>query len=65
MKTVFATMEELNQMMGFAEDLESYEYVCKEVLNFYGGTVSSREAIIASVSDSASACTPRSPGRGV
>jgi hypothetical protein len=32
-------MEELNGMWGFAEDLESYEYVCKELLNWYGGPV--------------------------
>lgn len=37
-KTVFDMMEELNHMWGFAEDLESYEYVCKEFLNFWGGT---------------------------
>ncbi|EKM59592.1 uncharacterized protein PHACADRAFT_250189 [Phanerochaete carnosa HHB-10118-sp] len=37
-KTVFDSMEELNHMWGFAEDLESYEYACKEFLNFFGGT---------------------------
>ena len=42
MKTAFALMEELNHMWGFAEDLESYEYVCKEFLGFFGGPVSCR-----------------------
>lgn len=41
-KAVFDSLEELNQMWGFAEDLESYEYVCKELLNYSGGTVSRR-----------------------
>lgn len=38
-RSVFATMEELNYMWGFAEDLESYEYVCKEFLNYFCGPV--------------------------
>ncbi|KIP09848.1 hypothetical protein PHLGIDRAFT_34214 [Phlebiopsis gigantea 11061_1 CR5-6] len=36
-RSVFATLEELNHMWGFAEDLESYEYACKEFLNVFCG----------------------------
>lgn len=44
-KSAFSTMEELNHMWGFAEDLESYEYVCKDLLSLFTGPVSRRTPI--------------------
>ncbi|KZT13104.1 alpha/beta-hydrolase [Laetiporus sulphureus 93-53] len=36
-RTVFEAFEELTQLWSFSEDLESFEYSCKELLDFFAG----------------------------
>lgn len=39
LNAVFDAFEELVQLWAFAEDLESFEYSCKELLDLFVGTV--------------------------
>ncbi len=43
--SVFNTLEELNQLWSYAEDLETYEYTCKEYLSLFAGPVSRNVSI--------------------
>ena len=36
---MFDTVEELTQLWGYSEDLETYEHTCKEYLSIFAGPV--------------------------
>ena len=38
-KSVFDSVEELTQLWAYAEDLETFEYTCKEYLSIFAGPV--------------------------
>lgn len=48
-RAVFDAIEELVQLWSFSTDLESFEYSCKELMDFFVGQVSYYDRIMLSL----------------